>query len=446
MKSNIMKKAYILLIGILAAICACDPTEIKEPDGPSIVNPDDIIIDGKETLEADEQKKKLEQVATKMIDLFPVDEYEDLMEIGAKAVGYGSYIFDEYYDWSELEEAWEDIGESFFTQEEISDTETRYFLYLFLSNCTGIVEFGEYKVSYQESSQTKVIFHEDDGTKWEAEITPKKLKEVYLGEWMSSYYAGFDYDTYEDVWYTEYYDVTVEVPESLTASVTKDGKKLAEVSFSIEHNIGKDGLDIERDHVSFNCEVQLDDIKLNVAKALYDAKKGDIELAFALYKGDIFVLSTTLSGNARYTLDEDGYIDDWTGSSFNIRSNFLGEIQIEGEFDNVKEMGELLDSYIETERDLERISDKMNSLFDVTVYYDGTSSKQAAIEFEPMVYHDSYWGDEYWIEPVLVFNDGSRYLFYDYFTEEDFKSLIRKFERMVDNYESMFEDLGEDIF
>jgi hypothetical protein len=109
-------------------------------------------------------------------------------------------------------------------------------------------------------------------------------------------------------------------------------------------------------------------------------------------------------------------------------------------------MGELLDSYIETERDLERIAGKMNSLFDVTVYYDGTSSKQAAIEFEPMVYHDSYWGDEYWIEPVLVFNDGSRYLFYDYFTEEDFKSLIRKFERMVDNYESMFEDLGEDIF
>ena len=58
----------------------------------------------------------------------------------------------------------------------------------------------------------------------------------------------------------------------------------------------------------------------------------------------------------------------------------------------------------------------MNSLYDIAVYYDGTSSKQASIEFEPM----SYWGDEYWIEPILVFNDGTRYLFIDYFIEEDF--------------------------
>jgi hypothetical protein len=65
---------------------------------------------------------------------------------------------------------------------------------------------------------------------------------------------------------------------------------------------------------------------------------------------------------------------------------------------------------------------------------------------EPMVYDDNYYGDSYWIEPVIVFNDGSRYLFYEYFDEDDFAYLIQKFERMVENYASLarsFEDIWE---
>ena len=213
---SIMKKSVYLLIAALTLICACHP-EDKDPKGPSIVNPGDIIVNGKETLEPDQQKQKLEQVATKVLNLLPASEFEDVMDICAKALGDGAVTFEEGYDISELEGVWEDMEEDFFSYQEISDTEVRIFLYLFFSNCTGVVEFGEHKATYKKSSETKVIYYEEDGTKWEVEITPKKLKEVYLGEWLDSYYD------YEDVWSKKYYNVTVEVPGSLSASIKRNG-------------------------------------------------------------------------------------------------------------------------------------------------------------------------------------------------------------------------------
>ena len=449
-----MKKIYFLIILMFGAFCACDllngtqdQTQNPDPSGPSITNPDDIVVGDKETLAPDAQKEKLEQVAEKMIDLFPSNEYEDIMEMCAEAISYGANIFDEDYDFSELEEVWEDIGESFFRQENISEYETRYFLYLFLSNCTGIVEFGKNKATYQESSQTKVIFNSRNGEKWEAEITPKGLKQVYLGEWMDSYYDYYyDWETdhYEEYWYTEYYDVTVEIPSSLTASLKRNGSTIAEVSFSIDHNIGKNGIDLETGSISFSCEVILDDLRYNASTVKYDAKSGNAEFNSSLYKGDIFVFSESFSGNASYDLDEDGYVEDWDGKGLSFKFNLLGEIQMLGSCTDIKKMSELGESDINSENSLERIVNNMNSLMDIGVYYDGTSTKQASIKLEPMVEEDPYYGNSYWIEPVIVFEDGSRYLFYEYFQEEDFKYLIKKFERMLESYENMFEDF-EDI-
>jgi archaellin len=424
-----MKKSVYLLIAALTLICACHP-EDKDPKGPSIVNPGDIIVNGKETLEPDQQKQKLEQVATKVLNLLPASEFEDVMDICAKALGDGESTFEEGYDISELEGVWEDMEEDFFSYQEISDTEVRIFLYLFFSNCTGVVEFGEHKATYKKSSETKVIYYEEDGTKWEVEITPKKLKEVYLGEWLDSYYD------YEDVWYKEYYNVTVEVPGSLSASIKRNGKTFAAASFSIDHNFGKDGIDLEKDHITLSCELQFDDLKFNVSKAMYNAKSGDIEFSASIYKGDIFVCSVRFSGNGTYDLAEDGDLLDWDAEGFEFSTNLLGEIQIKGNCTDAVKLAEYADSYFESESELERVVNNINSIIEINVYYDGTSAKQAAIEMEPMVEKDSY-GYYYWIEPVIVFNDGSRYLFYEYFDEDDFSYLIQKFERMIENYASL---------
>jgi hypothetical protein len=50
---------------------------------------------------------------------------------------------------------------------------------------------------------------------------------------------------------------------------------------------------------------------------------------------------------------------------------------------------------------------------------------------------------EYFLEPVIVIEDGSRYSFEKYFKERDFKDLIDNFEDMIFDYEDMVEDIYE---
>ena len=85
----------------------------------------------------------------------------------------------------------------------------------------------------------------------------------------------------------------------------------------------------------------------------------------------------------------------------------------------------------------------MTRLVDLGVYYDGTSTRQASVEFDPVVEDNGYGDEFYWIEPVLVFGDGSRYFFYDYFDDRIFEDLVEDFEDFINDYEDMVEDVYE---
>ena len=86
------------------------------------------------------------------------------------------------------------------------------------------------------------------------------------------------------------------------------------------------------------------------------------------------------------------------------------------------------------------MAEKASRLIDLGIYYDGTSTKQARIAFEVVVEEDFY-GEYYWIEPVLEFSDGTRYFFYDYFDDRIFENLVDDFQDFIYDYEDMVEDI-----
>ena len=59
------------------------------------------------------------------------------------------------------------------------------------------------------------------------------------------------------------------------------------------------------------------------------------------------------------------------------------------------------------------------------------------------MYDEGYGYEYYWIEPVIVFEDGSRYLFYEYFDDEIFDDLVAAFEDFIYDYEDMVENIYE---
>ena len=96
----------------------------------------------------------------------------------------------------------------------------------------------------------------------------------------------------------------------------------------------------------------------------------------------------------------------------------------------------------ETERQCERAAERATELVDLNLYYDCTPTVQARIEFDPIAEYDDIYGEElYWIEPVIVFEDGSRYAFDKFFRERDFRDLIQNFEDFILDYEDMVEDI-----
>lgn len=434
-----MKKLAVALMSVCVLASSCDKNlKIDESNGPSIVNPGDIIVENGEALKADTQKEKLEQVASKLMNEFDVKEYENLIEVSEVMFRHADkYYYDEDYDWSALEDPFEDIAESLYDESNVGKNRWECTLTLFLSNCTGEVTLSKHEATYKESKKTKVVLKDVDGEDWEFEVTSKNLKEVYLGEYLDTYY---NYDTGKDA--TDAYYVSVEIPNSLTFSVTKGGKFFAEATVRFDYSISEDGLDIERDRIGVEVDLTIDDLTMLLKKASYDAATDKLEYSYAFKKGEVFILSQSVKASAKVDVDEDDdyYVEDWD-ASVDVEMNILGEVQVKGTCTDANKLASYLDAYYETEKDCERAVNNANALIDLGVYYDCTDVKQASIEFDVVVDEDYYGYEDFWIEPVIVFEDGSSYLFYEYFDDRIFEVLAEDFEDFIFDYEEEFEDI-----
>lgn len=439
-----MKKLFY----VIACACIVFASCIREgngENGPVIVNPDDIIVKGKQVLDPDTQKAKLEQVGIKFLNLFPATEYQELMEIGEVFASHiGKYFDSDDYDWSELEDATEDMVDDFYKEDQKSETKWEYTYTIFLSNCKGTVTLGKRAAEFAKSDETKLVIEDVDGEDWEATLVSKNTEKVFLGEWVNTWMRGYyDEDAweYKEVEMEDIYNVTVEIPSSLTFSVKRNGASFAEVTTSFDYKISSEGLDYNNDKIGVSVKATIDDLEVEVKKAYADAATGDVEWGVYVRKDEMFLFSQSLSANADYEIEEeDGEIVDGevNGASLNAEINILGELQLKGSCAELDKLVEIFNEEVESERECERAAERASELLDLNVYYDCTSAVQATIDFEP-IYDDGY----YWFEPVIVFEDGSRYLFEKYFKERDFEDIIEVFEDLVLDYEDVIEDIFE---
>lgn len=430
-----MKKIFYSLVCAMVALASCKPTG---NNGPVIVNPGDILVNKNEVLDADIQKQKLEQVANKSLTVFDSKEFKDLAELCDMFYSHADrYYTADNYDWSDLEYAGEDIWEDLYSEKKRSDYKWEMTYTLFLSNCTGVVTFGKKAATYDRSDETKVVFENIEGENWEATLVSKNLKEVYLGEWVETYY----YDQYEDK-----YEVTVEVPESLVFQVKKGDESIAKVTAMFDYSISEGGVDYEQDRIGVSLEIQVDDVVVKLSKMSADAKTGALSYDVTVMKNGMFVASQKVSSVVDYDLDvEDRYIvdGDVDAATVSIETNILGEVQFKGTCSNMIKLADIVDQNYDTQKQAERAAEKALELMDMAIYYDGTSQVQAKIEFEPVADLD-YYGNVYgyYLEPVIVFWDESRYLFYEYFEDGDFDDFLDNLEDFLYDYEEMVEGIN----
>jgi hypothetical protein len=130
----------------------------------------------------------------------------------------------------------------------------------------------------------------------------------------------------------------------------------------------------------------------------------------------------------------------------------LGMLQLQGSVQDVNKFASYLEKAQDNKYDESKFKSYMgqaNSLATLNAYYDNTSTVHASVKFESfsdkkMTWYNGNWTERtYWyMDPVLQFYDGTSYSLSmeAFFDRDDFKAVIDRFERVVEQYAKLIEE------
>lgn len=484
-----------LALCAMLTLASCDEqkpaTPEETPDTPA--TPEDPSQSDKPTAELapDEQKTKLESVATKVMDTCPANEFKKFADLGEK-LGNSVYVSEDY-DWGTIEDWFEDQLETAYKEDiEISFSKgvsTRNNvteILILMSNHTGLFTLTENGLQISDyDGGTKAVFSLE-GKNYEAEIRGEgKVTEAhFLIEDKSEGNYNYGYvdengnwvSTDEPVITKRNYicDVTVGVPEKINIALTEDGAPLLTATATLTPSFTEEGVNLTTDSFSAVLNAAINDYEIVVEQVAYNGATGKAGYSQSFKKGGTTIYKTQASADLSLEITTETWEDVWGDNDRYYDTNeytivkakkakdivasldIMGELQVYGKCSNGIELYEEYDalwlalSDYDWEKDEEksvnedeakRHLNNINAKIDFGVYYDGGSNRQATLEFE-LTYeqHKDEYGswDDYDLIPVIVFNDGSRYSVEDYFTEDAFSSLIDTFEEFCESYEEVF--------
>lgn len=420
-----MKKLFVLLASVSIVLSACDEQKNPGPNPIDPINP----IEPVDTMSVDEQKAMIESTFTKFLEQFPSKEYEDLMELAHKFYEYGVENFDDYFDASEVEDAWEDD----LLDEVYSEEENRNGIYEYIikaSKCTGTIIVDGDVAEFEKSSDMKVIIKDVDGEDWTLTVVPESwVYDVYLG-------------TFDDV------SVTADLPSQVKIDVQIGGKKYAGIEVNYTYNLGTEGEGLDPNGFNFNVSTtfSIDDVTLTVSNTGYDAVKGEVQTVVVLKRGATNILTTTFLAQGQLRIDDDmEEVRSWEVNTASYSFDFLGDVQVVAlakEADNF--VDDLADEEVEFYGDkdaMKELAAELNEIFTVGVCYSQKNEVQAKIVADYMKDEDG----SYYVAPIIEFADGSSYSFIEFY-EEEIEKDIDDWAADLEDFVNDYIDLINDVF
>lgn len=246
-----------------------------------------------------------------------------------------------------------------------------------------------------------------------------------------------DWEDEEDNYPWTEYDVRNEwqVPEQVVATVTQAGSEIARVTVNTTFTTDGDFPTQADATVAVSAKVNNYEVAVNRAAATgNDHVDADITITVSGEQ----LLHATANGNVHY---ED---DEVTAGAATITCDVLGEVQLSTYTDNLKSYSDYLDldgQMLESEAQ-SRVN-SANQLATNRLCLDGSSAASATFYFKA-VQEDDYYSlsqRQYWeVAPVLkIASDGREVAFEDYFSEDNFRSVIDNYDDLVDSFKKLFD-------
>lgn len=461
-----MKKSVFLAIASSLLLFSCttvDGPDQKDETPDTPVTP--VDPEEPEVMSVTEQKEYLEKIGLEFIGMVPASDFKKIYnQMKSTHELYEDYDWDNVEEWAEsaydaslkaldqYTESWVDDYGSFafkYVQE--------YNVYeslLLASNFTGRFTAGSGKWTYSKDDNLCFVFKNKKGEECRVELkTSGEVVKVYFGEMSDRTGYHWSYGSYTDTKY-EFFDLTqytIGIPETILITYTEGGDVLVdlEITTKLSDLRGKE-FDISKSDLSFTSTLKLNNgyqisggISYNAneqASVVCALKKDDTSLLTMAFAADISgIPSCNVSAFSSDDFDEDDYnTDNVNGSVKYVKVDVLGKVQVQGTLTNVRKFVEYLEKAADNNKNQANFVsyvNQANGLVDVNLFYDGSDVKQAYVKLEP--FSDGRTWD---CEPVLWFFDGTSYSTFEaFFNETDFKKFIDAAERLLDDYEKLFD-------
>lgn len=472
MKNYFLRNCTFATILLASTLTLTSCGDDEEENKPGTEFPDEPVKPNEpgeqEALTPYVQKQRMEEIAKEAMNMAPASDFKAYSELA----NFVNDVYGNDYDWSNVDDwakqCWNDVkkatgnkktetGVDYWGWSTCYNIYTEYKSLLLASNFTGHFNAGRKKWTKDNGrfNDLQFTFSGQNGEECVLKLeTSGKVTKVNVGSWDE----WKDYEDRENASFN-YYDrinCTIGVPENIVLTLTQGGKQLVKTTVNVAlSNLDGMTFDIAKGNVSVTANVELDNgytfsssqvnyagnSKLSVASA--SVKKGGKVLVTVSMAGDVSGLpSCNVDAFSKDNFSFDDYnTDNTTMKNAFVKVDVLGKLQVQGVISDVRQYSDALDMAAkqdENETAFKSFVKKANSLADINLFYDNSSVKQATVMMDTFVDYEYNGKQEWGYEPVIVFYDGSsNSALGTFFSERNFKSVIRMYESLLDDYEQL---------
>lgn len=440
----------LLALALTSTFSACSDSKGDEEDGGEGGG----LPAG--ALTPEENKERLSQIGKDFINAIPASDFNELDQLATHIKNnYCStdYQVEDVENWADR--CFKSLIESTWTGDVTGYATYEYTRRIYeLSKFRAHLTYNGSKWVVEEANDLQATCTDQNGQQVIAKLTTSgSTKKVYIGEIemdedYSSYWGLYEMD--------QAYAV---IPEIITITLTRGNQALVTVTVTTDlKSVSGENFDLSKDGAVVAVRAQLAGYDINCQRIAAKANTaGGLYAKFTVSKGGRSLLNFETQGNANYSgsnlvwsedTDMDAFeenVQKFGGKVTGVSCDIMGRLQVKGYCTDARALADAFENAEDNKRNAEAVRNyakTANDCFAAAFYYDGTDVPQGAMEFEAVA---NSTGEKYYIEPVIVFADGSRYNMTNdsYFSEENFKSLVDLFDSLANGYEDMVNKYDE---
>ncbi len=414
------------------------------------------------TLTPEESKERLSQIGKDFVNAIPKSDFDELDQLA-------THIKDRYCGDNQVAglEDWVKDCFNALSKTVLPDKVEGYATYKYTRRIYELSQFHAH-LTYNENtnkwevdkkvSDLQATCKDQNGQTVVAKLTTSgRTKEVFISE------IEIDKkEEYNNYIYTTIYEMDkayAYIPENITVTLTRAGQTLVTVVVTTDLNsISGKNFDLSKDAASATVKAQLAgyDIQCNRVAAKANSEDGAV-VNFLINKNGRKLLSADVTATAKLpsglvwseSTDPDDFedkLDQFGGKVTVCNLDVLGQLQVTAVCSDAQKVFDDFEQAEKNKKNADAVNSyaqEINSCSTAQFFYDSNfAAPQGRMEIEATPNSE---GKKYYLEPVIVFPDGSRYNMINesYFNEDNFKGLVDLFDTLCDSYEKMVENYDD---